>query len=449
VGWVATVPRRKPLTDAEIRALPPLPKGSKKPAPYPLGDGLLLQNEPVVGSTPCLRFIYRYQQKLLDGTIKQNELALGTYGRGGGRLTKAQALQKVREFKDWRKGVGLHAHHQDWLRQNRPQPEEAGISLKQVCDAWMASPSRQEKSESTQQECRRHLENHVFKILSPDLKIRDLEWDSGDGTGGRRQVQRIRDVINARQSHDMANRVVRTLGQVCNYAIEKGWMQRGQNPCTISADDRAMHKSEGNPTLNAEQVPAFLTRLSDYADTTFDLVATALKMHLLLCTRSGALVAMEWSWIDEKEELITIPGSTPGLKRPMKQKHIDHLIPISDATQEILDQLKKVNGSQRHVFHSRRGKKYDHITPSSLNNLLKANLGYGGVLTPQGWRDVMQTVGQDVFGYPWEVMDRQLGHLPHKKGVRGHYDNSELLDRRRDLMNNWSDWCIKKGLRVP
>lgn len=371
MGWVVTVPRRKPLTDAEIRALPPLPKGSKKPSPYPLGDGLLLQNEPVVGNTPCLRYIHRYEQKLLDGTTKSNELALGTYGKGGGRLTKAQALQKVREFKEWRKGVGLHAHHKDWLRQIRPLPEVAEMTLKQVCDSWMASPSRQKKSGSTQQECRRHLENHVLKILSPDLPIKDLEWDSGDGTGGRKNVQKIRDVISARQSHDMANRVVRTLGQVCDYAIEKGWMQRGQNPCTISADDRAMHKSEGNPTLNAEQVPAFVRLLSDYADKDFDLVATAIKMHLLLCTRSGALVAIEWSWVDEKKSLITIPGSTPSLKRPADQKNIDHLIPISDATHELLEQLKKINGSQQHVFHSRRGKKYDHITPSSLNNLLK------------------------------------------------------------------------------
>jgi len=189
--------------------------------------------------------------------------------------------------------------------------------------------------------------------------------------------------------------------------------------------------------------------LSDYADKRFDLVAIAIKMHLLLCTRPGALVAIEWSWIDEKQALITIPGVTKGLKRPAKQKHIDHLIPISDATQELLDQLKKINGSQQHVFHSRRGKKYEHITPSSLNNLLKVNVGYGDILTPQGWRDVVQTVGQDVLGYQWEVMDRQLGHLPHKKGVRGHYDNSELLDKRRDFMDDWSKWCTEQGLRIP
>ena len=443
------VSRRKPLTDVQIRALPPLSKGTKKPSPYPLGDGLLLQNEPVEGSTPCLRFIYRYYQKLLDGTRKQNELALGTYGKGGGRLTKAQALQKVREFKEWRQSVGLHAHHRDWLRQNQPDPELAERTLGEVCKAWMESPSRQKKSPSTQQECRRHLENHVLKTISPDLRISEMEWDSGDGTGGRKLVQQVRDVIDRRKSHDMANRVIRTLGQVCDYAIDKGWMRRGQNPCTTSADDRSKHQPKGNPTLDAKEVPAFLTLLSDFADKNFDLVATALKLHLLLCTRPGALVAIEWSWIDEENSLITIPGTTSGLKRPADQKTIDHLIPVSEASQELLDQLKRVNGGKQHILFSPRGRKLSHITPSSLNNFLKEQLNYGGLLTPQGWRDVVQTVGQDCLGYQWEVMDRQLGHLTHKKGVRGHYDNSELLDKRREFMDDWSQWCIKQGLKIP
>ena len=441
--------RRKPLTDVQIRALPALPKGSKKPSPYPLGDGLLLQNEPVVGSTPCLRYIYRYYQKRLDGTIKQNELPLGTYGRGAGRLTKAEALQKLREFKEWRKNTGLHAHHQDWLKQNLPQPADHEMTLREVCDAWMASTSRQEKAPSTQQECRRHLENHVFTIISPDLPIKSLEWDSGGGTGGRQRVQKVREAIDARKSHDMANRVIRTLGQVCDFAIDKGWMQRGQNPCTVSADDRAKHVPKGNPTLAAEQVPEFMEALNNYAPNTFDLVVTALKMHLLLCTRPGALVAIEWSWIDESNSLIVIPGSTPGLKRPSDLRGYAHLIPISSGAFALLESLKHVNSSKEHIFFSSRGDKYPHITPSSLNNLIKANLGYKGIINPAGWRSVVQTVGQDILGYQWEVMDRQLGHLTHKQGVRGHYDNSELLDKRREFMEDWSNWCIKQGLRIP
>lgn len=440
--------RGRPLTDAQIRALPPIPKTGKRDVKT-CGNGLLVANEPVTGQKACLRFIHRYFQKVPNGKPKQQELALGIYGKGGGRLTLVQARQKLLEFKAWREQNGLFSHHDDWLKQTLPQETQRGITLREVCDAWLASPSQQKKAKSTQIECRRHLENHVIPVLTPNLPFQELEWDFGDGTGGRRNVEKVRGPIEARQSPDMANRVIRTLGQVCDFAIDKGWMRRGQNPCTISPDDRAKHVAKGNPTLSAEQIPDFFEKLSAYGNNQFDLVQTAIKLHLLLCTRPGALVALEWSWIDESKSLITIPGSTPGLKRPSKHKDINHLIPISDASQELIDAIRRVNGRKTHLFHSARGNKAPHITPSALNNFFKTQLGMNGILTPQGWRDVVQTVSQDVLGYPWEVADRQLGHLPHKQGIRGFYDNSELLDKRIEFMTDWSNWCVEKGLVIP
>ena len=48
-----------PLTDSQIRALPPVPKGGRGKV-LTFGDGLLLVNEPVIGDQPCRRFVYRY-----------------------------------------------------------------------------------------------------------------------------------------------------------------------------------------------------------------------------------------------------------------------------------------------------------------------------------------------------------------------------------------------------
>ena len=134
----------KPLTDAQIRALPAIPTGGRKKI-HTCGDGLSLVNEPVVGKDPCRRFVHKYVQKLPNGVRKQQELPLGTYGKGGGRLTLAQARQKVLAFKEWRKGIGLDAHHDQWLALNRPKDTLSAPTLKQVCDAWLASPSRQKK----------------------------------------------------------------------------------------------------------------------------------------------------------------------------------------------------------------------------------------------------------------------------------------------------------------
>jgi integrase len=439
----------KLLTDAQIRALPPIPKGGKR-AVMSCGDGLMVVNDPVVGSKPCIRFVHRYFQKVQGREKpKQNELSLGSYGKGGGKISLAQARQKLRAFKEWRSEQGLYAHHDDWLKkQNIPQ-QQTSMLLSEVCQLWLASPARLKKSLSTQQECRRHLENHVLKILPADVTIKDMEWDSGNGSGGRELFEKVKSTIQARQSYDMACRVGRTLKQVCDFAIEKGWMRRDQNPCSMSADDRSLHVPKGNPTISSEEVSTLFKAVEDYSSGRIDIVVLALKLHFLLCTRPGALVALRWSWIDEKNSLITIPGDTPGLKRPVDQRDIDHLIPITDLVLDALEHLKRINGNHETVFFSPRGKKYEHINPSALNNLLKVQLNYKGKLTAQGWRDVVQTVGQDVLNYQWEVPDRQLGHLAHKKGVRGHYDNSELLDKRREFMNDWSNWCINQGLVIP
>ena len=68
------------------------------------------------------------------------------------------------------------------------------------------------------------------------------------------------------------------------------------------------------------------------------------------------------------------------------------------------------------------------LNPSALNNFRKEQLSLKGVLTAQGWGDVVEIIAQDVLKFPWEVPDRQLGHLPRKKDVRGHYDKSERVD---------------------
>lgn len=85
---------RKPLTNAQIRALHAIPKGGKKTVEN-CGDGLSLVNEPVVGDVPCRRFVHKYVQKLPNGVRKRPELPLGTYGKGGGRLTLAKAIAKA------------------------------------------------------------------------------------------------------------------------------------------------------------------------------------------------------------------------------------------------------------------------------------------------------------------------------------------------------------------
>ena len=54
-----------------------------------------------------------------------------------------------------------------------------------------------------------------------------------------------------------------------------------------------------------------------------------------------------------------------------------------------------------------------------------------------------------ITGYiSYEIIDRQLGRMPHKQGTRGHYDESTLIDKRRNFMEWWSSEIVNQGLKI-
>ena len=55
----------------------------------------------------------------------------------------------------------------------------------------------------------------------------------------------------------------------------------------------------------------------------------ALKFLLMTFLRTGALARLEWKWFSKKDNLLVIPGSTPGLKRTKKTEHLDHHDPLT------------------------------------------------------------------------------------------------------------------------
>lgn len=119
-----------------------------------------------------------------------------------------------------------------------------------------------------------------------------------------------------------------------------GWCHQHGRKSTLYQTE-CQHQPKGNPTLIADQVPQFLKELSGYSVGQFDLVAIVMKMHRLLCTRLGALAALERSWVSEWNDLMVILGVTPDLKRPADQMDVDHLIPLADASRETLDHFMK------------------------------------------------------------------------------------------------------------
>ena len=48
------------------------------------------------------------------------------------------------------------------------------------------------------------------------------------------------------------------------------------------------------------------------------------------------------------------------------------------------------------------------------------------------------------------MINRCLGQIEHKQGTRtrSHYDDSLLIDQRRELMEWWTAELVRKGLKI-
>ena len=80
------------------------------------------------------------------------------------------------------------------------------------------------------------------------------------------------------------------------------------------------------------------------------------------------------------------------------------------------------------------------------NNFLK-KIGYEGALVAHGWRRVFNTTCKEELKQSQEIIKLQMGHLPDNK-VDKAYDKSEMLDRRREFLENWGDLLVEKGLEL-
>ena len=155
--------------------------------------------------------------------------------------------------------------------------------------------------------------------------------------------------------------------------------------------------------------------------------------------------------IDFDNKLITIDGSTSGLKR-VRGKNDDrpHYIPITEDIEKLLLNAKKWKLNEEYVFAPITHSRYPHLDPQSPNNFLRS-LGIknkeGRPVVAHGWRGTFCTEGINIIKAELDVIKKQMGHLPEGK-VNKAYDKSERLEERRDFLTKWGNELKKLGLTL-
>ncbi len=153
-------------------------------------------------------------------------------------------------------------------------------------------------------------------------------------------------------------------------------------------------------------------------------VRLAFEFLVLTAARSGEVRGALWSEFDMETAIWTIPGER------MKGAR-EHRVPLSSRALEILDEARELDDGSGLVFPAPAGGR--PTSASTLSELLR-ELDIGAV--PHGFRSTFRDWCSESAQVPREVAEACLAHVV--KGAEGAYARSDLLDRRRKLMDRWA-----------
>ena len=143
---------------------------------------------------------------------------------------------------------------------------------------------------------------------------------------------------------------------------------------------------------------------------------------LTLCAvRSGEARLATWDEIDLAAATWTISAARTKTSKP-------HRVPLSTPALAVLDEARGQTSGVGLIFPSARGKPISNATMSKLCK--ENNIG----CVPHGMRSSFRDwCGES--GVSRELAEAALAHTV--KGVEGAYARSDLLERRRELMEEW------------
>ena len=187
-----------------------------------------------------------------------------------------------------------------------------------------------------------------------------------------------------------------------------------------------------HPAMPYTDLPDFMNELKLKSG----ISTNALQFLILTACRTGEVIKAEWSEIDIKAATWIIPASR------MKARQ-EHRVPLSSQAIALLNSMPKIE-SNPYVFPGAR-----HGKPLSNMALLQVmrKMGYGvsgdrGEYVPHGFRSSFRDWSGEVSSFPRDVAEMALAHVIENK-VEAAYRRGDLFDKRRKMMQEWSDYCAK------
>ena len=222
---------------------------------------------------------------------------------------------------------------------------------------------------------------------------------------------------------ETARRVRQRIRTVMDWARTAGHCE-GVNPVegVEKGLPRQRDKTAHHAALPYAELPGLMQRLSAAEG----IASLALRFAILTGARSGEVRAATWAELDLKERLWIVPAAR-------MKAGVEHRVPLSDAALAVLEAAKGLDLEL--VFPSpKRGVLSDMALAAVLKRLeIPA--------TVHGMRSTFRDWCEEKTGFPHAVKEAALAHTVRNK-VEAAYRRSDLLAKRRQLMDQWARFCL-------
>ncbi len=284
--------------------------------------------------------------------------------------------------------------------------QAAGEYIKIHADSW-SNDKHRKQWEST-------LAAYAFPVVGK-LSLRDIRQE---------HILKILEPIWTTKT-ETATRVRGRMESILDWAKVKG-LRSGENPAAwkghldhmLPAPTR-LKKVEHLTAVPVREMPDFMIKLRQAAGT----AAQALEFLILTAARSGEVRGITWQEVSLEDALWIVPAERMKMKR-------EHRVPLSDRAVSILKSQPRIDENPL-VFPAPRGSQMSDATMSAVLKRM------GIDATVHGFRSSFRDWCGDYTNYPRDLAEQCLAHGADDP-VEAAYRRGDALERRREIMNEWS-----------
>jgi integrase len=388
---------RKPISAASVAKF-------TKPGHYAVGGGSYLQIAAGGSRSWVLRYTLNGRARYMG--LGSCELVTLAEARAKAHDARRLLLDKIDPIEARR------AQHRERLLETA-----RGKTFRECAESYIASHEAGWRDPRSHKQWTRSLTAYVYPRLG-DLPVAAID------TG---LVMSVLEPI-WKTKPETASRVRGRIENILDWARARGYRD-GENPARwrghldhlLPARSR-VRRVEHFAALSYAELPALMAKLRDQRG----VPAAALQFLILTAARSNEVLGARWNEIDGN--VWTVPAERMKAGKP-------HRVPLSNHAVEILASLPHEG---EFIFVGARTDAASN--PHQLKRVLQ-RMGYVNI-TVHGFRSTFRDWAAETTAYPNHVAEMALAHVVGN-GVEAAYRRGDLFEKRRQLMQDWANYCAR------